>query len=201
MGKEISETQLLTYITYSQISESLQHYNNIQVTYRTFASSWLLASFIGMIYSLSSREVNLPFHPLITVAFICLASITGIVLIWYMDLIITERSIAAFVYDGVELEKKYLWLPRFYTNNSSFSGLVSYIHLKGIFYIGCVSTLLFMMGAALSFYKYLSHWGLWPVIPFITLVITFLVAYCLVLAMGKTDPYVRIETLKRKKLV
>lgn len=199
--REPTEDNLLIYGAYSQIAEFLQHYNGIQATYRTFASSWLLATFIGIGYSLSSKEIGLPFHPLVTVAFICLASTTGVILIWYMDLIVCEQSIAAVVYEGIELEKKNAWLPRYYHNINRIGSLLSYVNLKSFFYLGCIAILFITIAVALTIYAILMGYTHVVFIPVISVFFVCLISYALISTMKKTDPYHRLEILKRKKLV
>ncbi|HSW85913.1 MAG TPA: hypothetical protein VLG49_00275 [Rhabdochlamydiaceae bacterium] len=202
MEKKVSEDQLLTFGAYSQIATFLQHYNGIQVTYKTFASSWLLATFIGIGYALSVNEVNLPFHPLIIIAFVALASSTGIFLIWYLDLIICEQSIAAVLYEGIEMEKKYPWLPRYYNNVNDNCKLLSYINLKSFFYIGCIGILFITMGASLAYYVVSENKSnLFMLIPVFTILLIALAGFILISSSKKADPYERLEKLKRKHLV
>lgn len=201
MSKDVSEDKLLAYGSYSQIADLLQHYNSIQATYRTFASTWLLATFIGIGYALASREVNIPFHPLVVVAFISLASATGIFLMWHMDLIVCEQSIAATVHGGIELEKQNPWLPRYYHNINRMGTLMGYIKLKALFYIGCLSILFITMGASLTFYVAITNSPLRFFIPIFTLFLIILVGYAMITTMRKSDPYIQIDELKRKNLV
>ncbi len=204
MGKEekfsVTEDSLLIYASYTQIAVSLQHYNRIQTTYRTFASTWLLATFIGIGYSLSSLEVNLPFHPLIIVAFICLASSSALSLVWYMDLIICEQFIASLVIEGIELEKNYDWLPSLYHNVNKMKTLLSYVNLKGIFYVGCFAILLITMGTSLTLYTQLKYKNVCIAIPFITLLSIIGINYLIIYSMQKNDPYRRLQKIKREKI-
>ena len=179
----------MEYGCYRQIAVSLQHYNRIQTTYRTFTSTWLLATFFGIGYTLSSLEVNLPFHPLVITAFICLASATGVSLVWYMDLIICEQHIAALVVDGMELEKKHNWLPQFYHTVNKMSKLLGYVTLKGVFYVGCFVILFIAMGASLTiFLKTLGN-KYYIAVPFIDLIVMGAISRYIFICMKRYDPY------------
>lgn len=191
----VLEQDLLVYGAYTQIVESLQHYNRVQAIYRTFISTWLLATFVGIGYVLSSYETNLPFHPLVTVAFICLASAMGVFLVWFMDLIVCEQQIAASVFEGIELEKTHKWLPKFYHNIQGMCGLVSYINMKSIFYIGCQTILIITGGSSVTVYISIEHKYFSMTIPIISVILILLTAYVLISATKKTDPYYRLKKL------
>lgn len=198
MATKLTEDHLLNYAAFIQVIDSLQHYNRIQVTYRIFASTWLLATFFGIGYSLSSYEVNLPFNPLLIVALICLASAIGIFLIWYMDLIITERFIATIVYQGIDLENQNPWLPQILNNVVQLTSLLGYVSLKSVFYIGCFIILTSTVGAAISIYLYLNHNFLWIYVPFLTVIIMVFFSYILVFSSKSADPYHRLNKIGRK---
>ena len=70
---QISETDLLTYGKYLLVGTFLQHSNRIQLRYKMTTFTWFIATFIGVGYSLSDMEINLPFHPLLISAVLCLA--------------------------------------------------------------------------------------------------------------------------------
>ncbi|HSX04564.1 MAG TPA: hypothetical protein VLG76_07545 [Rhabdochlamydiaceae bacterium] len=201
MSKTISEKKLLVYSAYSQTIESIQHYNSVQATYKTFASTWLLATFIGVGHTLTPSEISLNFPPLLAAAFICLASATGIFLIWYLDLIVCEQAIAATVFEGLEIEKKHTWLPSYYHNVNQIAGFLNYIYLKAIFYLGCFAILFFSMGACFFFYFSARSMLLICLIPILTLGLILGISLLLIKVMKKTDPYLRLHYLKGKNLV
>lgn len=200
MSKAVPENRLLAYGAYTQIAESLQHYNRVQAIYRSFVSTWLIATFIGIGYSLSSFEINLPFHPLLTIAFICTASTMGISLVWYMDLIVCEQQIAASVFEGIELEKMHPWLPRFYNNIKDMRGLISYVNLKNIFYIGCFTILITTAGASITIYFNLKHPEYVILVPLVTISLVVLSSVLLIASTKRTDPYYRLQKLKGKHI-
>lgn len=194
---KITEETLLAYGAYNQVATSLQHSNRIQLSYKGITSTWLLASFIGMGYSLSTLEVNLPFQPLLVVTVLCLASLLVIGMIWYLDLIVQEKSIASAVHAGLKLEEEFSFLPNAYHNVVRLHYLFGYVALKSIFYLICATILLFTMCAALSFYLININMTWWPVVP----VLTFILIPCLFIvslkSTKKTDPYPILKKLSR----
>ncbi len=195
----VTEESLLIYGAYTQIVESLQHYNRVQTIYRTYVSTWLMATFVGIGYVLTSMEVGLPFHPLVTTAFMCVASSMGVLLIWYMDLIVCEQQIAASVYEGIVLEQQHEWLPRFYHNIKNMSGLINYVSLKCILYIGCISILIIVGGSSLTFWVINTNHYLSFVIPIFVFVLIFLTSMLLISSTKKSDPYYRLQKIKGTK--
>jgi hypothetical protein len=189
------EDQIIAYEAYVQTIDRLQHFNRMQTTYRTFASTWLLGTFFAIGYSLSSRE-NLPFSPLIVVALLCLASSAGIVLIWYMDLMMCERMIATALFEGLEYEKKYSWIPKIHQSSHVFHSLWGYVHLKSLFYIGYFAIVFETMGVALAFH--FKNTGIWFLPPTIALIIISLFAYFSYIAIKNNDPYLRLGRMRKK---
>lgn len=199
--RRVPESQILSYGAYCHIAEFLQHYNRIQSAYRTFASTWILATFVGMGYALSNKGLDLPFHPLIAVSFIALASATGIFLIWYLDLIVCEQSIATVVHAGIEMESVHRWLPRYYHNVNYLSKLLGYINSKSIFYIGLLSILFITMGSALTVYVAMKSVFLSYFVPFLTLCLIATVILVLLFSMKRSDPYKQLSLTKGKRRV
>lgn len=188
------EDLIMAYEAYAQTIERLQHFNRMQTTYRTFAFTWLAATFFGIGYSLSSREINLPFPPLMIVVLLCVLSSAGIVLIWYMDLIMCERMIATALFEGLEYEKEFEWIPKVHQTSNSFHGLWGYVHLKALFYVGCFLIIYGTMGVALGLLLKDSY--LWIISPFVSLSVVVLFFYVSFYFLKKTDPYERLEKFK-----
>lgn len=191
--KHSIEDQLIAYESYVQVIERLQHFNKMQTTYRTYAFTWLLGTFLGIGYSLSSREAHLPFHPLIIVMLICIASSAGVFLIWYMDLMMCERMIATALYEGLECENKFPWIPKINQSSNTFHTLWGYVHLKAIFYFGYFTILYATFGTALAIYLKNSKWIFLGPLSFVLII--SLIIFFLVVATKKSDTYKRIEKI------
>ncbi len=134
---KIIEDDLLAYGKYLQVAIFLQHSNRIQLKYKLTTFTWFLATFIGVGYSLSNMEVNLPFHPFLLAPVLCVASLCVIGIIWYLSIIVQEKNIATAVHQGLYLEEKHAWLPKTYHNIVQMQYLLGYVSMKSVFYLGC----------------------------------------------------------------
>ncbi|MGE5094739.1 MAG: hypothetical protein ACM3SO_06345 [Betaproteobacteria bacterium] len=95
---------------YEHLASECRHFNNIESTYRTFASTWLLAAFAGM--GFVGKEVEDPQEMLALVALIAGSAAIGICLLWLMDLLVYHRLLGAAFSKQLALEQRYAWLPR-----------------------------------------------------------------------------------------
>lgn len=93
------------------ISETERHFNGLETKYRILASQWLLASFAGMGFIITSKT-DLPFDALWVIIGICFVSSVGIFQLWRMDLIVYHQLLHAAFSEGVEMEKKFSFLPQ-----------------------------------------------------------------------------------------
>jgi high-affinity Fe2+/Pb2+ permease len=114
--QSISEEDLLVYGRYAKVAYHLKISNRTQQTYKEATMTLIIATYIGIGYSPSSFEVNLPLNALLVISLICVASLLVLGGIWYLDLIVEEKKIAKAVHNGLALEKKYSFLPRAFHN-------------------------------------------------------------------------------------
>ena len=153
MDQEKKHIKFLAYGTYSRILNGGRHHGAIQTGYRIIASSWLLATFAGIGFLLSSDNI-LPFNHLLGVSVLCMIGITGLYLTWYEDTFVQEMLLDINVVEGLRLEKQFSWLPQvhhcflrlYQTTNARF--------VKVLFFIGCKSILFFIMWSSLAIYFY-----------------------------------------------
>jgi len=94
----------------TEVSENERHFNNLQHNYRALASTWLLAMFAGIGYVLTAKD--LPFTPQPVIAFLGLAGVCGITLLWNLDLRVYHQLLESYFVEGLKLEKNNNWLPR-----------------------------------------------------------------------------------------
>jgi hypothetical protein len=197
-AKKISEHQLIIYAAYTQIFDVLQHYNKMQTAYRGFTSTWLLASFIGIGYALSSLHLSIVIPGLILVFLISLASTSGVFLIWYLDLIVCEKFIATSVSEGLELEEKFDWLPKFYSNIGQLSSYIGYINQKSLFYLGIYLIQFTVINLSACAYTFVSYTQYWPLILALLIFLEILFMSSIILYTKKTDPYSQLKFIKGK---
>lgn len=186
----------IAYEGYSLAIERLQHFNHLQTTYKTFAFTWIAATFFAIGYSLSAQEVNLPLHPLIIVSALCIASSIGIILIWYMDLILCERMIATALFEALDYEEKHDWIPKIHQTSNLFHKLWGYVHIKDIFYTGCIGILYITMSLSLAFYvNKIAYYITFPIASILATTGFLLVSSSLI---KKINPYERLKSIKRR---
>lgn len=191
--KQSFEDKLLVYGAYLQVATSLQHSNRIQLTYKMITSTWVIATFIGAGYSLSSAEVNLPLDPLLLVPIFCVASTFVILLIWYLDLIVQEKNIASAVSLGLQLEKENPWLPQPYHNIAKLHFWLGYILMKSSFYLGVITILSITITASIGYYLYLNDHILWIFFSSFSLLIIPVFFIFFNQLTKKSDPYHKLK--------
>lgn len=89
-SKKLTNTEAVALL--QEMGNYERHFNQLQSTYRSFASAWLLAAFGAMGYVLTQTEPDkllLPTNWLVAAA--ALAACIGIVLLWYMDVRVYHR--------------------------------------------------------------------------------------------------------------
>src|SRR5512134_877134 len=99
----------LVWKIYSGLSEECRHFNGLQSTYRSLASTWLLATFAGIGFVL--KDIHTPYSHLF-IGGIALAGALGILMLWLLDLKVYHLLLAAAFAEQLRLERKYDWLPR-----------------------------------------------------------------------------------------
>lgn len=91
---------------YDHISQEERHFNMIELEYRKLTSHWLLVS-LGAIGYVISKESVIPFNAWLLVIAICVATCTGILILWMLDIKVYHELLHAAFREGVKLEKKY----------------------------------------------------------------------------------------------
>lgn len=95
---------------YMHIREIENQFNSLQSTYRTLASTWLLATFAGVGFVLT-ETIDWIFPEPLIIALIGLAGGVGIWLLWLIDIMVYQHLLFAAFQSGVRLEERYSWLP------------------------------------------------------------------------------------------
>lgn len=112
---------------YTHIREIENQFNSLQSTYRSLASTWLLATFGGTGFVLT-ETIEWVFDEALIIGFIGVAGSIGIVLLWLIDIMVYQRLLHAAFVTGVKLEERYPWLPpiRHIMMDSQIGGSVRY---------------------------------------------------------------------------
>lgn len=168
----------LIYGLYSQMRALGTHFSNMQNKYRTLASTWLLAAFIGIGFLLSRSHLDLPINTLLVIVILCFSAIVGILLLWHLDIILYYRFWLAVTVESAKLERHYSYLPRTNLHILEMNNTKKKYLFQSLFYIGCSILLFLIIAIAFYFYFYKNN------IPLILSVSsTFIVAFAFVYLM------------------
>lgn len=105
--REITDEKLVWDI-YKSLGEQCQHFNNLESTYRTLTSSWLLGAFAATGFIIKEVDANAAW----LVVGVCGAAAVGVFLLWLLDLMVYQRLLGATFTEQWNLEDQYSWLPR-----------------------------------------------------------------------------------------
>lgn len=137
---------------YSQCFKDKNHFNQIQSEYRKLASTWLLAAFgaIGYIMTIDITRaravVGAWFDPLLAISLVGLLAAIGIAMLWNLDLQVYHRLLQSSFCVGLDLEKRYPWLPPICHSMMVFArmrgveGRVAWFYMVGIIVPIMIST-------------------------------------------------------------
>lgn len=120
---------------YSQLKFQKDHFSNMQNRYRGLTSTWLLAAFAGIGF-LITCYIQLPFSVLLGILLLCVCSIFGITLLWFLDVVLYQRFWIATVLELAKLENAHSWLPRTNANTLVIRKSKKYRTFQSYFYIG-----------------------------------------------------------------
>lgn len=138
------------------IGEEERHFNELQATYRTMASGWLLASFAAIGFVIS-EVIHIGVPSELLVSGIAVAGGVGIWLLWVVDLLVYHRLLDACFIEGLKLEKTCPWMPPFRHN------MMSMLQEQGVlskvvgFYLGPIILMMLTAGGSLALWLYRGH--------------------------------------------
>jgi len=98
---------------YCELGQIERSHSNIQSSYRTLASTWMLAAFAGIGVVISTKgEFAFPVPRELLVVVIALAGAIGLGLLWVLDLLFYQRLLDAAYIEAKDLEDRHRWLPQ-----------------------------------------------------------------------------------------
>jgi len=110
MSPSDSERELV-WKAYCELGLIERHHGGIQSSYRTLASTWMLAAFAGIGFVIS-QDMTVDIAGELLVAAIALACGVGLYLLWVLDLLVTQRLLDAAYIEARRLESSHHWLPQ-----------------------------------------------------------------------------------------
>jgi hypothetical protein len=111
MPKSDNERELI-FKAYCELGQIERHHSNIQSSYRTLASTWMLAAFAGIGFVISAKEFPFDIPRELFVLAIAFAGGIGLVLLWVLDLMFYQRLLDAAFAEARQLEVTHDWLPQ-----------------------------------------------------------------------------------------
>jgi hypothetical protein len=98
---------------YCELGQIERSHSNIQSSYRTLASTWMLAAFAGIGVIISTKgEFAFPIPRELLLVVIALAGAIGLGLLWVLDLLFYQRLLDAAYIEAKDLEDRHPWLPQ-----------------------------------------------------------------------------------------
>lgn len=138
--------------------EREKHFNDIQSRYRTLASTWLLASFAGIGFALSTN-LRTGVHWEVLVGGLGIVGGIGIALVWVVDVLVYHELLIAGHVAGQQLEKAFQWLPPIRSHFSVPKRSMAVRTYTAMFYAGGIAALsitstlsLLLIGSTVSTY-------------------------------------------------
>jgi hypothetical protein len=118
-----------------------RHFDSLQGTYRTLASSWMLATFAGIGFTLVNAK-NIPFDWHLAASGVALLGAIGLSLLWMLDVLVYNRLLEAIFYTGILIEEAHPELAPFRRYTVLITGHSGAILFVVVFYTVAVSVLL-----------------------------------------------------------
>lgn len=121
-----------------------RHFNQLESTYRTLASTWLLATFAGIGFAIVNGKI-IPFDWQLAAAFIAFLGAVGLIFVWMLDVLIYHRLLDAIFFTAREIERQHPGLPPFRRHMLRITRVGGAVQFVQLFYIAGVDTLLLIM--------------------------------------------------------
>ncbi len=177
LKKEPKNDRSHIYKLYSELTTHKDHFSLMQNKYRRLSSTWLLAAFVGIGYLLTRYEVALPINPYLAIIILSLCTISGVTLLWHLDIVLYQKLWLAVVVEMASIEKKYKWLPRVNLNILITREEKKLRFFQSFFYLGANFIFLFIVGLAALFYFKTSILSISIIVCIILLAETFTIYY------------------------
>ncbi len=100
----------IIYGLHTVLTEFERHFENISTKYKYMALTWLLATFGGIGFLMSSEINGLLFNHFIGIIVISLIGLIGISLIWHLDMNVYHRFWSAILIEEILMEERYAYL-------------------------------------------------------------------------------------------
>ena|SRR5262249_60041793 len=179
---------------YCELGQIERSHSNIQSSYRTLASTWMLAAFAGIGVVISTKgEFAFPIPRELLLVVIALAGAVGLALLWVLDLLFYQRLLDAAYIEAKDLEDRHPWLPQ---PRNTMRVLLGGKGLRIVlwFYIALIEVMIFIGGVGWI-------WLFWPLRTgrFLELRTGPLTVLCVIAFLASLGLMIWIPIFMRKK--
>lgn len=142
-----------------EAGEFERHFNQLQAGYRTLASTWLLATFAGVGFTLINNKIIPEHRWLALAAGICFLGAIGILLVWVMDILVYNQLLNAVFFTARGLE---VW--RYGRGDAFRAAIVDLVRPGGVtknvrwFYLCATNVLLLIAAGAGAVFSWQVSW-------------------------------------------
>lgn len=135
---------------YAELGAYERHLGTIQARYRTMALAWLLATGLGAGQVLTAPHLALELHPLLLLTGVGAVGALGLILLWNLDLMVSNRLLDAVLIEALRLEQRHEHLPAVRTNMMALYGGRGVLERVWAFHAVAVSTTLLLSGLSMT---------------------------------------------------
>ncbi len=121
-----------------------RHFDVLEGTYRTLASTWLLAAFAGVGFTIANAK-HMPFDWQLAAAFIALLGAIGLLLLWMLDVMVYHRLLDVVFFTARAIEQRHADLPPFRIHMVRMTRVSGAVQFVLLFYIAGIDALLLIM--------------------------------------------------------
>lgn len=116
------------------ITEAEHHFNNLCFKIRALASTWLLATFVGVGFLLKELAMSEP-NATQMMIMLCWIGAVGIMVLWVLDLCIYQKILTAWFNSREQIEEDNLDFPQMWKNIKDTQPGQTAFHLLKIYYL------------------------------------------------------------------
>lgn len=193
--KEKTSEDMIAYGIYIKLLDAMKHHSSVQLLIRTISSTLLLGSFASFGYIHSIEKSVLPFLNEIGVFFLAILSLCVITTLSFLDLVCQKRYIVANFSEGLYLENKYPWFPKFHEALLKNKKAFSMSKREAFFYIGASYSLFIIVAlSAMVAFEGIHNLFTDTMIGALTILGMFLYTKLLLKVSGKFEKLVKITS-------
>lgn len=144
-----------------EVGQMERHFNQLQASYRALASTWLLATFAGIGFTVVNAK-SMPIDWLAVATGVAASGAVGIALLWNLDLLVYHRLLDVMFFTGRKIEMIHQEQPPFRIHMLRLFSHVGVVgHVIWFYMLG--TDLLIAIGTATASIEFAQRQMPWPV--------------------------------------